>query len=108
MCFIKSALISMCLFFYLSPLLADQFHYKNLLIGDRAIGLAGAYIGVSDDASGIFYNPAGLGFALSNDISGSANALYKRKIVYKETVGKDNFTEKSGGTLPSFLELCKN
>ena len=49
---------------------ADQFHYHNLLIGPRAMGLGGAFGAVADDASGIYYNPAGLAFALSNDISG--------------------------------------
>ena len=53
---------------------ADQYHYHNIILGDRAMGLGGAFVGVSDDASGVYYNPAGLGFALSNDISGSANA----------------------------------
>ena len=52
---------------------ADQFHYNNFIMGDRAVGMGGAYGGVSDDASGMIYNPAGLAFALSNDISGSAS-----------------------------------
>lgn len=82
---------------------ADQYHYSNILIGDRAIGLGGAYTGIADDASGVYYNPAGLGFALSNDVSGSANALYSRKITYKKTIGNDDFHEKSSGTLPSFF-----
>ena len=82
---------------------ADQYHYSNILIGDRAIGLGGAYGAVADDASGVFYNPAGLGFALSNDVSGSANALYSRTITYKKTIGNDDFVEESSGTLPSFF-----
>lgn len=82
---------------------ADQFHYQNFLTGDRAIGLGGAYGAVSDDASGVFYNPAGTAFALSNDISGSANAMYSRKVVFKETIGNKDFTEESGGTVPSFF-----
>lgn len=83
--------------------LADQFHYNNFVVGDRAIGMGGAYGGVSDDASGAFYNPAGLAFALSNDISGSANALYSKKVTYKKAVGGKDFQEQSGGTLPSFF-----
>ena len=82
---------------------ADQFHYSNVLIGDRAIGLGGAFGAVSDDASGVFYNPAGMSFSLSNDISGSANALYTRKSVYKQTIADNDFTENSGGSLPSFF-----
>lgn len=82
---------------------SDQFHYNNILMGDRAIGLAGAYGGVADDASGVFYNPAGLAFALSNDVSGSANAFYQREVVYKKAIGQQDFTEQSGGSLPSFF-----
>ena len=82
---------------------ADQYHYNNVLIGDRAMGLGGAFCGVADDASGVLYNPAGLAFALSNDISGSANALYKKRVVYKKTIGDSDFTEKSEGTLAPFF-----
>jgi len=63
--------------------LADQQHYNNVIIGERAQGMGGAYAGVSDDASGVVYNPGGLAFAQSNDISGSANAFYNKKMKYK-------------------------
>lgn len=87
---------------------ADQFHYNNVIGGDRAMGMGGAFCGVSDDASGILYNPGGLAFALSNDISGSANAFYTKKVVYKKTIGNSNFTEESGGsTAPFFGGLQK-
>ncbi len=82
---------------------ADQFHYNNFIVGDRAIGLAGSYAGISDDAAGLYYNPAGLAFALSNDVSGSANAFYKRTQRYVKAVGDKDFEEKSGGSLPSFF-----
>ena len=83
--------------------LADQFHYQNVLMGDRAMGLGGAFCAVSDDASGVVYNPAGLAFALSNDISGSGNAYYTKEIKYKKTIGTKPFVEKSGGTLAPFF-----
>ena len=61
------------------------------------MGMGGAFTAVADDASAIVYNPAGLGFALSNDLSGSANAFYQRKVTYKKTIGSKDFVEKSGG-----------
>jgi hypothetical protein len=82
---------------------ADQFHYHNLVVGERAMGLGGAFTAVADDASAIVYNPAGLGFALSNDLSGSANAFYQRKVTYKKTIGSKDFVEKSSGTLAPFF-----
>jgi len=86
---------------------ADQFHYNNFLMGDRAVGLGGAYTAVADDASGVIYNPAGLAFALSNDISGSANAFYAKKITYKNTIGNDPFVEDSSGSLPAFFGILQ-
>ncbi len=85
------------------PLWAHQFHYQEILIGDRAIGMGGAYGGVSDDASGVYYNPAGLAFGLANDISGSANAFYTRNIRFKNIIGNRDFVEKSSGSVPSFF-----
>ena len=82
---------------------ADQFHYHNLVVGERAMGLGGAFAAISDDASGVVYNPAGLGFALSSDISGSANAIYSKKTVYKKAIASDDFTEKSSGIFSPFF-----
>lgn len=82
---------------------ADQFHYNNLVIGTRATGMGGAFGAVADDASGVFYNPAGLAFALSNDISGSANAYYKKSATYKKALCGDDFEEESGGSVPAFI-----
>lgn len=86
-----------------SVVFADQYHYNNIIIGDRALGLGGAYTAMADDSSGVFYNPAGLAFALSNDISGSANAFYWRKAVYKKALGNVDFEERSQGSVPSFF-----
>jgi len=91
------------LFIFAYTLYGDQFHYNSYLMGDRAIGLGGAFCGVSDDASGIFYNPAGLSFSLSSGISGSANAFYRKTTTYKDAFGKGNdFIEESGGSIPTF------
>ena len=67
------------------------------------MGLGGAFGAVADDASAIIYNPAGLGFALSNDLSGSANAFYQRNVRYKKALGTKDFEEKSSGTLAPFF-----
>lgn len=96
-----------CLLFFIcsvsQQLQADQFHYHNFLIGDRALGLGGSYNALSDDSSGVYYNPAGIAFAKNNDISGSANAIYTQKITYKETIAEQDFVEKSNGNVPVFF-----
>ena len=42
------------------PARADDNHYQNFLVGERAASIGGAYTALSDDASGAYYNPAGL------------------------------------------------
>ena len=83
------------LFLGLPTATADQFHYNNVPVGTRAVGMGGAFGGVADDASGVYYNPAGLAFALSNDIQGSANAFYSKTTTYEKTLGSDDFVEQS-------------
>ncbi len=100
---VKNQIIGLAVLGLASTLHADQFHYNNVLVGTRAVGLGGAFAGISDDASGMYYNPAGLAFALSNDIQGSANAFYKKETVYKKTIGDMNFTEQSSGSLTPFF-----
>jgi hypothetical protein len=82
---------------------ADQFHYSNVLVGARSIGMGGAFGAVADDASGVYYNPAGLAFALSNDISASANAFYSKKTTYLKTLEDEPFIEESAGSLSPFF-----
>jgi len=86
-----------------SVAVADQFHYNNVVVGTRAVGMGGAFGAVADDASGVYYNPAGLAFALSNDISGSANAFYSKTTTYENALGSDDFVEESSGSVPSFF-----
>ena len=87
--------------------LADLYHYNNLLIGDRALGLGGAFTAIADDASGVYYNPAGLGFALNNDVSGSANAAFSKTTIYKDILPDrspgTNYEETSKGSVAPFV-----
>lgn len=82
---------------------SDIFHYNNVLVGDRANGMGGAYTAVADDASGTYYNPAGIAFAQSNDLSGSANAFYKKKVLYTDVVGNEDYVETAGGVFSPFI-----
>ena len=47
---------------------AGPYHFSDILPGDRAMGMGGAFGAVADDSSSIYYNPAGLAFALSSNI----------------------------------------
>jgi len=86
-------------------LLADDLHYNNILIGDRASGLAGAYTAISDDASGLFYNPAGIVFTESLQLSASANALYSTELVYKDVLNGGDWKRKSDNIVPNYFGM---
>ena len=42
------------------PAYADDTHYQDFLVGGRSLGLGGAYVSLSADPSGVYFNPAGL------------------------------------------------
>jgi hypothetical protein len=50
---------------------ADDAHHRNNLLGDRALGMGGAWTGLADDPSAAYYNPAGLGMAPRRSLSAS-------------------------------------
>jgi long-chain fatty acid transport protein len=50
---------------------AQDLNYQRFLIGDRALGMGGAFTGLADDASAAWYNPAGLAQLPSSSLSGS-------------------------------------
>lgn len=57
----KTAVISLCaLVFCVCGLWGGG--WNNTLMGARALAMGAAFVGVADDASAIFYNPAGLAF----------------------------------------------
>lgn len=47
--------------------------YPGLGSNARALGMGNAYIGLSDDASAMYFNPAGLGFLKRMEFSGGLN-----------------------------------
>lgn len=86
---------------------ADLFHYNNLLIGPRAIGLAGAYTALSDDTSGLFYNPGGLALQNSTELSSSINTFYLKKNTFERVFGEKAFEESARGSVSSFFGFSK-
>jgi long-chain fatty acid transport protein len=60
----KLFIILMCLTLSASGLWGGG--WNNTLIGCRALAIGGAFAGIADDTSAIFYNPAGLSFQQKN------------------------------------------
>lgn len=86
---------------------ADDFHYNNLLIGDRASGMGGAYTAISDDASGMFYNPAGIAYVSDRNFSASVNAYSSQVKTYDNVIGGQPFQRKSSALLANYFGIVK-
>jgi long-subunit fatty acid transport protein len=87
---------------------ADDYHYVNMLVGDRAAGMGGAYTAVADDTAGLFYNPAGIVYAPGSSLSGSMNAYQQNSTNYKKVLGGQYDWKRSSGTLlPNFFGIVQ-
>lgn len=89
-------------------LFADEYHYRNILIGEQASGLGGAYVAISDDPSGVYYNPAGIVFGMENYFSMSVTTYTESTRTYKNVLSGMNYTYTSQGFVPTFFGLTQN
>jgi len=87
--------------------LADPFHYINTLIGDRASGLGGAYTAISDDATGLYYNPAGIMNASGRRLSASINVYSRSTKLYNGAIGNSDWDRKSSALLPNYFGIIR-
>ncbi len=87
---------------------ADDYHYINMLIGERASAMGGAYTAVSDDTAGLFYNPAGIVYSPGSSMSGSMNAYQESTRTYKKVLGGEyDWTRNSESLLPNFFGVVQ-
>jgi len=88
--------------------IADEYHYRNSLIGDRAAGLGSAYTAVSDDPSGLFYNPAGIVYASGANMSASMNSYQQTTLTYEDVLGNQyDWSRNSSTLLPNFFGIIQ-
>ncbi len=86
---------------------ADEFHYNNFLIGERASGMGGAYTAVSDDPSGLYYNPAGIVYSTGRNLSASVNAFYSLSKKYDNVIGGNGWERSASALLPNFFGIVQ-
>src|SRR3989338_6641996 len=87
---------------------ADEYHYNNILVGDRAAGMGGAYTAISDDSAGLYYNPAGIVFSPGGSLSASANAYHITNNRYKGVIGGNDWERKSSALLPNYFGIIQS
>jgi hypothetical protein len=70
--------------------------------GENALMLGGAFCATSNDASGLFYNPAGLGLVKESRLSGSTQG-YARNVSRYRVRGLGVYKTSSEGVVPGML-----
>ncbi|MBI5069607.1 MAG: hypothetical protein HZB56_15335 [Deltaproteobacteria bacterium] len=81
---------------------ADESSFRPYLVGSRAAGMGGAFTALADDGSGAWYNPGGLAFVKSSQLSiaGSVYGLVTGS--YGDALGDGHDFKYSGiDTLPT-------
>ena len=87
---------------------ADENHYNSTIIGERPAGMAGAYTAVSDDASGLYYNPAGIVYSQGNNLSASVNAYSTYEKTYDNAIGSNKYVRRSASLNPNYFGVIQH
>jgi len=86
---------------------AQSLYYRTIPIGERAIGLGGAFTGVASDPSATYYNPAGIMQGGRFQLLGSFISLvFIRRTIENAFDSPDanaDFTDKGTTTIPRFI-----
>ena len=86
---------------------AQAIYYRSIPIGERAMGLGGAYTGIANDPSSTYYNPAGIVTGGRFQLQGSLSSLvFTRRTIDNAFDAPDleaDFTATSTTTLPGFI-----
>jgi long-chain fatty acid transport protein len=90
-----------------SSAIADQNHYLDLLVGDRASGMGGAYTAVSDDPTGMYYNPAGIVYSPDTNTSASSLAYQTQRKRYTGAIGGNDWVRNSSSFVPNFFGVLQ-
>lgn len=89
------------------PAGAQDISYQRIPIGDRAVGMGGAFTGVAEDLSTVWYNPGGLAFLDGAGVSGalSINILDEYTIDAGDVLGDEtrDLNDDGSVTIPLFV-----
>ncbi|MCB1142571.1 MAG: hypothetical protein H7A24_13755 [Leptospiraceae bacterium] len=89
-------------------LYGDEYHSIQGLYGNKALGMGGAYTAISDEPSGMYYNPAGMSFSQSSNITVNATTYqYDRKTYHNVFGPAQNYTRESKNLGPNFVGILQ-
>ena len=86
-------------------------HYQDAIVGERAGGMGGAFTALADEATGPYYNPAGLvrGQARLLQVSMSAYKLRRKNVTLADYCGSELSDDQSAlFSLPASLGFANN
>lgn len=86
---------------------AQGLYYRTIPLGERAIGMGGAYTGISDDPSATYYNPGGLMSGGRFQLLGSLSSIVFSKRTIDDAFESPNTTQDLSSnrstTIPHFI-----
>ncbi len=71
------------------PAGGGAFNNKNLLTGETAAGLGGAYVALSDDTAGEFYKPAGIGPGMLESQKRKSHLVLGASLLVSDSLNED-------------------
>ncbi|MBU0995438.1 MAG: outer membrane protein transport protein [Proteobacteria bacterium] len=106
----KNLLILACLMCIqpISVLNADDTHFNSTILGERAFGMGGAFTAVSDNAAGLYYNPAGIAWTEESLISSSVQIMEISNKTYKGFYNDQTFNKSSFGIIGAYTGYIKS
>jgi len=78
-----------------------QTHFLNTHVGARALGMGAAFVTLSEDASAVYWNPAGLSFLEGFSFHGSTSSIIHRG-ADADSSGNEGYNNKSFAIAKSF------
>ncbi|MDH5542874.1 MAG: hypothetical protein OEY64_07915 [Nitrospinota bacterium] len=89
------------------PAFAGEEHYTNIVVGERPAGMGGAYTAISDDSTGLYYNPAGVIYGAGKNLNVSTNGFYASLTTYENAIGNQSWVRTSSILLPNFFGITQ-
>ena len=82
----------------------DELKNKNIDFGG---GLERLAVAVADDPAGLYYNPAGIVYVASNNLTASMNAFNTTNTKYKNVLNGNDWERTSSALLPNFFGITQ-